>query len=193
MATMKAVAFRGVGTLAIEERPKPVPRAGQAVIRITTTTICGTDVHIVKGEYPVKPGLILGHEPVGVIDSLGDGLEDEYFVGQRVVVGAITPCGQCFYCLNSAHSQCHGPLGGWRFGNTIDGAWAEYLLVPDARANLAVVPEPLTDQQVLMVPDIASTGISGAESGNIRIGDSVAVVAQGPIGLCATIGARLRG
>jgi alcohol dehydrogenase len=136
--------------------------------------------------------LILGHEPVGVIETLGEGLE-EYTVGQRVIVGAITPCGQCFYCLNGAHSQCHGPLGGWRFGNTINGAWAEYLLVPDARANLAVIPDGLTDEAVLMLPDIASTGISGAESGNIRIGDSVAVFAQGPIGLCATLGARLRG
>ncbi len=193
METMKAVAFRGVGTLVVEERPKPVPRAGEAVIRITTTTICGTDVHIVKGEYPVKPGLVLGHEPVGVIDSLGDGLEPEYQVGQRVVVGAITPCGQCFYCLNGSHSQCGGPLGGWRFGNTIDGAWAEYLLVPDARANLAVVPAGLTDEEVLLVPDIFSTGLSGAESGNVRVGDSVAVFAQGPIGLCATAGAKLRG
>jgi threonine dehydrogenase-like Zn-dependent dehydrogenase len=189
---MKAVVFRGVNDLRIENVPKPRPKAGEAVIRITATTICGTDVHIVKGEYPVRPGLILGHEPVGVIDTLGEGLE-EYAVGQRVIVGAITPCGQCFYCLNGAHSQCHGPLGGWRFGNTINGAWAEYLLVPDARANLAVVPDGLTDEAVLMLPDIASTGISGAESGNIRIGDAVAVFAQGPIGLCATLGARLRG
>jgi threonine dehydrogenase-like Zn-dependent dehydrogenase len=193
MELMKAAVFRGSGIVQIEERKKPIPRAGQAVIRITTTTICGTDVHIVKGEYPVKPGLILGHEPVGVIDSLGDGLEDEYSVGQRVVVGAITPCGQCFYCLNSAHSQCHGPLGGWRFGNTIDGAWAEYLLVPDARANLAPIPDGVTDEQVVLVPDIFSTGLSGAESGNVRVGDSVAVFAQGPIGLCATLGAKLRG
>jgi len=193
MATMKAVAFRGVGTLAIEERPKPVPRAGQAVIRITTTTICGTDVHIVKGEYPVRPGLVLGHEPVGVIDALGDGLEPEYHVGQRVLVGAITPCGQCFYCLNGSHSQCGGPLGGWRFGNTIDGAWAEYLLVPDAKANLAPIPDGLTDEDVLLVPDIFSTGLSGAESGDVKAGDAVAVFAQGPIGLCATLGAKLRG
>ena len=169
------------------------PKPGEAVIRITATTICGTDVHIVKGEYPVRPGLILGHEPVGVIEELGDGLGAEYAVGQRVIVGAITPCGQCFYCLNGAHSQCHGPLGGWRFGNTINGAWAEYLLVPDARANLALVPDALTDEEVLLLPDIASTGISGAESGNVRTGDSVAVFAQGPIGLCATLGARLRG
>ena len=193
MHTMKAVVFHGVNDIRLEEVPRPRPKAGEAVIRITATTICGTDVHIVKGEYPVRPGLILGHEPVGVIEELGEGLETEYSPGQRVIVGAITPCGQCFYCLNGSHSQCHGPLGGWRFGNTINGAWAEYLLVPDARANLAHVPDELTDEQVLMLPDIASTGISGAESGNVRTGDSVAVFAQGPIGLCATLGARLRG
>lgn len=193
MQRMKAVVFYGVGDLRVEDVPRPRPNAGEAVVRITATTICGTDVHIVKGEYPVKPGLILGHEPVGVIHELGSGLEDDYAVGQRAIVGAITPCGQCFYCLNGVHSQCHGPLGGWRFGNTIHGAWAEYLLVPDARANLAVIPNGLTDEQVLMLPDIASTGISGAERGNVKVGDSVAVFAQGPIGLCATAGARLRG
>src|SRR5215213_7917468 len=193
MRTMKAVVFHGINNLRLEEVPKPQPKPGEAVIRITATTICGTDVHIVKGEYPVRPGLILGHEPVGIIEELGEGLAAEYAVGQRVIVGAITPCGQCFYCLNGSHSQCHGPLGGWRFGNTINGAWAEYLLVPDARANLALVPDALTDEQVLLLPDIASTGISGAESGNVRTGDSVAVFAQGPIGLCATLGARLRG
>ena len=193
MNTMKAVVFHGVNDIRVEEVARPRPKAGEAVIRITVTTICGTDVHIVKGEYPVRPGLILGHEPVGVIEELGEGLEGEYTVGQRVIVGAITPCGQCFYCLNGVHSQCHGALGGWRFGNTINGAWAEYLLVPDARANLAVVPDELTDEDVLMLPDIASTGISGAESGNVRTGDSVAIFAQGPIGLCATVGARLRG
>ena len=193
MDTMTAVAFLEPGRLGVVERPKPTPRAGEAVIRITTTTICGTDVHIVKGEYPVRPGLVLGHEPVGVIDALGDGLEDEYHVGQRVIVGAITPCGQCFYCLNGTHSQCGGPLGGWRFGNTIDGAWAEYLLVPDAQANLAPIPDGLSDEEVLLVPDIFSTGLSGAESANIKVGDAVAVFAQGPIGLCATLGAKLRG
>ena len=193
MEAMKAVVYRGKNNIVVEEVPKPEPRAGEAVIRITATTICGTDVHIVKGEYPVREGLILGHEPVGIIDALGEGLEGEYAVGQRVIVGAITPCGQCFYCLNGSHAQCGGALGGWRFGNTINGAWAEYLLVPHARANLALVLDGLTDEQVLMLPDIASTGISGAESGDIRVGDSVAVFAQGPIGLCATLGARLRG
>jgi alcohol dehydrogenase len=193
MGTMKAVVFKGKDQIALEEVPKPIPGVGEALIRITATTICGTDVHIVRGEYPVKPGLILGHEPVGVIDALGPGLEADYTVGQRVIVGAITPCGQCFYCLNGVHSQCGGGLGGWKFGNTINGAWAEYLRVPDARANLAPIPDALRDEDVLLCPDIFSTGLSGAESGNIRVGDSVAVFAQGPIGLCATLGARLKG
>ena len=190
---MKAVVFKGKDRIAVEEVPKPVAGAGEAVIRITATTICGTDVHIVRGEYPVRPGLVLGHEPVGVIDQLGAGLDKEYSVGQRVIVGAITPCGQCFYCLNGIHSQCGGALGGWRFGNTINGAWAEYLLVPDARANLAPIPDSLTDEDVLLCPDIFSTGLSGAESGAIKVGDAVAVFAQGPIGLCATVGAKLKG
>ena len=193
MTTMKAVVFKGRNSIAVAEVPKPSPTAGEAVIKITRTTICGTDVHIVRGEYPVKPGLVLGHEPVGIITELGAGLEREYGVGQRVIVGAITPCGQCFYCLNGSHSQCGGALGGWRFGNTINGAWAEYLLVPDARANLAVIPDELTDDEVVLCPDIFSTGLSGAESGQIKVGDSVAVFAQGPIGLCATLGARLKG
>ena len=193
MKTMKAVVFHGKERIAVEEVRKPTPGAGEAVIRITATTICGTDVHIVRGEYPVKAGLILGHEPVGVIDALGAGLEHLYTVGQRVIVGAITPCGQCFYCLNGAHSQCGGGIGGWRFGNTINGAWAEYLLVPDARANLAPLPDAVSDEAVVLCPDIFSTGLSGAESGNIRVGDAVAVFAQGPIGLCATAGAKLKG
>ena len=193
MKSMRAVVFKGKDQIALEDVRKPLPGPGQAVIRITTTTICGTDVHIVRGEYPVKPGLILGHEPVGVIDELGAGLDHEYQVGQRVIVGAITPCGQCFYCLNGVHSQCGGALGGWRFGNTIDGAWAEYLLVPDARANLAPIPETLADEDVLLCSDIFSTGLSGAESAQNKVGDSVAVFAQGPIGLCATLGAKLKG
>jgi threonine dehydrogenase-like Zn-dependent dehydrogenase len=193
METMKAVVFLGKDRIAVEDVPIPHPKAGEAVIRVTTTTICGTDVHIIRGEYPVKPGLILGHEPVGVIEELGAGLEDYYTIGERVIVGAITPCGQCFYCLNGNHSQCGGGLGGWRFGNTINGAWAEYLLVPDARANLAPIPMGLDDEDVMLCPDIFSTGLSGAESGNIRVGDAVAVFAQGPIGLCATVGAKLKG
>src|SRR4029077_6660371 len=183
----------GKDRLAIEDVPKPRPKAGEALIRITLTTICGTDVHIVRGEYPVRPGLTIGHEPVGVIAELGAGLADLFAVGDRVIAGAIAPCGQCFYCLNGALSQCGGALGGWKFGNTINGAWAEYLLVPDAKANLAPIPHGLNDEDVLLCPDIFSTGLAGAERANIKVGDSVAVFAQGPIGLCATLGAKLRG
>jgi threonine dehydrogenase-like Zn-dependent dehydrogenase len=154
-------------------------------------------LHILRGEYPVKPGLIIGHEPVGVIEELGAGIIG-YAVGDRVLVGAITPCGQCRACLSGQSSQCgHGEgyeaIGGWRFGNTINGAQAEYLLVPHAQANLAKIPDELSDEQVVLLADIASTGFSGAESGQVRIGDSVVVFAQGPIGLCATAGAKLMG
>ncbi len=195
--TMRAAVFHGPGDIRIDEVPRPIAGPGEAVIRITMTTICGTDVHIVKGEYPVRPGLIIGHEPVGVIEELGAGVTG-YEVGQRVLVGAITPCGQCYACLSGQSSQCgHGggyeAIGGWRFGNTIDGAWAEYLLVPSAQANLALIPDAVTDEQVVLLSDIASTGFSGAESGGVRLGDAVVVFAQGPIGLCATAGARLMG
>src|SRR5579864_5021760 len=190
--TMKALVFRGPNQIGIEEVAIPRPGPGEAVIRVTLTTICGTDLHILKGEYPVKPGLTIGHEPVGVIHELGIGITG-YKVGERVLVGAITPCGQCNDCLRGNLSQCGGPIGGWRFGNTINGAQAEYVLVPFAQANLAPIPDELRDEQVVLLADIASTGISAAESGEVQIGDAVAVFAQGPIGLCATAGARLKG
>jgi len=190
--TMKALVFHGPGQISVEQVSIPRPGPGEAVIRVTLTTICGTDLHILKGEYPVKPGLIIGHEPVGVIHELGVGVTD-YAAGDRVLVGAITPCGQCSYCLSGDWSQCGGPIGGWKFGNTINGAQAEYLLVPSAQANLAKIPDDLTDEQVVLLADIASTGISAAENGEVNIGDTVAVFAQGPIGLCATAGARLKG
>jgi threonine dehydrogenase-like Zn-dependent dehydrogenase len=195
--TMRATVFHGPGDIRVDEVPRPHAGAGEAVIRVTTTTICGTDVHIVKGEYPVRPGLVIGHEPVGVIEELGPGVTG-YEIGQRVLVGAITPCGQCRACLSGHLSQCgqgggYEALGGWRFGNTIDGAQAEYLLVPSAQANLAPIPDGVSDEQVVLLADIASTGFGGAESGGVRIGDAVVVFALGPIGLCAVAGARLMG
>ncbi len=190
--TMRALVFRGPNQIGIEHVPIPKPGPGEAVIRVTLTTICGTDLHILKGGYPVRPGLVIGHEPVGVIHDLGVGVTG-YEVGDRVLVGAITPCGQCDYCLGGDLAQCGGPIGGWKFGNTINGAQAEYLLVPSAQANLAKIPDELTDEQVVLLADIASTGISAAESTNLQIGDTVAVFAQGPIGLCATAGAKLKG
>ena len=196
-SSMRANVFYGPNQIRLEEVPKPHPGPGEAVIKITLTTICGTDIHILRGEYPVKAGLVIGHEPVGVIEELGEGVIG-YEIGDRVLVGAITPCGQCRACLSAQWAQCgHGEgvqaLGGWRFGNTINGAQAEYLLVPNAQANLAKIPSDLTDEQVVLLADIASTGFSGAESAKVRIGDTVAVFAQGPIGLCATAGAKLMG
>src|ERR1700686_1175801 len=190
--TMRALVFRGPNQIGVERVPIPRPGVGEVVIRITLTTICGTDVHILKGEYKVRPGLVIGPEPVGVIHELGEGVTG-YSVGERVLVGAITPCGQCGDCLSGHWSQCGGPIGGWKFGNTIHGAQAEYLLVPHAQANLARIPGELTDEQVVLLADIASTGISAAESANLQIGDTAAVFAQGPIGLCATAGAKLKG
>jgi threonine dehydrogenase-like Zn-dependent dehydrogenase len=197
METMKATVFHSANNIRVEEVPRPRAGIGEAVIRITLTTICGTDLHILRGEYAVKPGLVIGHEPVGVIEELGEGVTG-YKIGDRVLVGAITPCGQCRACLSAQWAQCgHGEgveaIGGWRFGNTINGAQAEYLLVPNAQANLAKIPDELTDEQVVLLADIASTGFSGAESANIRIGDTVVIFAQGPIGLCATAGAKLMG
>jgi alcohol dehydrogenase len=195
---MRAAVFVAKGKIEVREVPRPEPKPGEALIQITLTTICGTDVHILKGEYPVAPGLIVGHEPVGKIAALGPGITG-YAIGDRVVVGAITPCGQCRACLSGSSSQCsHGgdgyaALGGWRFGNTINGCQAEYVIVPNAQANLARIPDELTDEQVVLCPDIMSTGFSAAERGDVKIGDAVAVFAEGPIGLCATAGAKLRG
>jgi threonine dehydrogenase-like Zn-dependent dehydrogenase len=196
---MKAAVFVEPGRIVLQDKTIPEVGPQDALMRITTTTICGTDVHILKGEYPVERGLIIGHEPVGVIEKLGSSVQG-YREGQRVIAGAITPSGWSNACLCGVGSQdgagtAHGwkAMGGWKFGNTIDGCQAEYVLVPDAMANLAPVPDELSDEQVLMCPDIMSTGFSGAETAGVRIGDTVAVFAQGPIGLCATAGAKLSG
>lgn len=189
---MKANVFRASGKFGLEEKPIPKAGFGEAVVKVRLTTICGTDIHIIRGEYPIQRGLTIGHEAVGLIHEIGPGVTG-YEVGQRVLVGAITPCGQCEPCLSGHQSQCGGPLGGWRLGNTIDGVQAEYFRVPFAQANLAAIPDNLADEDVILLADIASTGFSAAESGKVRLGDAVAVFAQGPIGLCATLGARLMG
>jgi len=199
MPTMRAAIFIGPGRIVLDQKPVPDVGALDALMRITTTTICGTDIHILKGEYPVQRGLTIGHEPVGVIEKLGSAVQG-FLEGQRVIAGAITPSGysnacQCGRGAQDGAGGRHGwkAIGGWKFGNTIDGCQAEYVLVPDAMANLAPIPDNLTDEQVLMCPDIMSTGFSGAERGGVKIGDTVAIFAQGPIGLCATAGAKLMG
>ncbi|MDD0974990.1 NAD(P)-dependent alcohol dehydrogenase [Pseudomonas fontis] len=199
MAKMKAAIFVEKNRIVLDEKPIPEVGPSDALIRITTTTLCGTDVHILRGEYPVARGLTIGHEPVGIIEKLGSQVQG-FHEGQRVIAGAITPSGHSSACLCGCSSQ-DGPgtrhgfraAGGWKFGNTIDGSQAEYLLVPDAIANLCAIPDNLTDEQVLMCPDIMSTGFSGAERGEVQIGDTVVVFALGPIGLCAAAGARLKG
>ncbi|MBR8265368.1 NAD(P)-dependent alcohol dehydrogenase [Burkholderia cenocepacia] len=203
---MRAAVFLEPGRIEVIEKDMPDVGPNDALVKITTTTICGTDVHILRGEYPVAKGLTVGHEPVGVIEKLGSAVVG-YQEGQRVIAGAICPSFNSYaaqdgfpsqdgsYLIPSGLCKCHGykATAGWRFGNLIDGAQAEYILVPDAQANLAPIPDGLSDVQVLMCPDIMSTGFKGAENANIRIGDTVAIFAQGPIGLCATAGARLQG
>src|SRR5690606_16048074 len=136
---MKAAIFAEPGRIVLEDKPVPSIGPLDALIRVTTTTICGTDVHILKGEYPVERGLTVGHEPVGVIEKLGSAVSG-FQEGDRVIAGAITPCGQCRSCLEGTPSQCGGKaMGGWQIGNTIDGCQAEFVRIPHAQANLAKI------------------------------------------------------
>ncbi|BAC44252.1 NAD(P)-dependent alcohol dehydrogenase [Malacoplasma penetrans] len=197
--SMKALVFVEKNKIQIVNKPIPTVGPNDALIKVTTTTICGTDIHIVKGEYPVKPGLTIGHEAVGILAAVGDEVTG-FELGERVLAGAITPSGYTAACQSGQSSQDgigtkygYKPTAGWKFGNIMDGCQAEYVLVKNAMANLARVPNALTDEQVLMCPDIMSTGFSGPENANIKLGDYVGVIAQGPIGLCATTGAKLMG
>jgi threonine dehydrogenase-like Zn-dependent dehydrogenase len=195
---MRALVFHGDGQIGLDEVPLPEAGPSEAVVRVSLTTICGTDVHIMREEWPVARGRVLGHEAVGTIHELGQGIEG-FQVGQRVLVPAITPCGSCFYCLKGQWAQCAGHDdrwvmgGGWRLGNSVDGCQAEYFRVPYAQANMAPIPDALSDRQVVLLADIASTGFSASEKAGLGLGDTVAIFAQGPIGLCASMGARLKG
>jgi threonine dehydrogenase-like Zn-dependent dehydrogenase len=190
---MRAAVFAEVGRIVLDDKPIPDVGPTDALVRITTTTICGTDIHILKGEYPVKKGLTIGHEPIGILEKVGSQVRG-YKEGQRVLCAATTPCGQCTSCLMGLHSQCGGKTaGGWMLGNYLDGCQADYFVVPNAQLNLAIIPDSVTDKEVLLVPDIVSTGFSAAERANIKIGDTVVIFAQGPIGLCATAGTRQLG
>ncbi|MFY0545643.1 zinc-binding dehydrogenase [Brevibacillus sp. H7] len=195
---MKAAVFRGIGKLQLEYKPIPKAGPGEVVIRTTATTICGTDIHILHGEHPVEIGRVLGHEHVGVVHEIGEGVKGVK-VGDRVMCGSCTPCGNCYYCQKNLPAQCVGPEGnfskpgGWRLGNTVDGTHAEYFKMPFPTYNLTKIPDGLSDEEVLLVADIGSTGIAAAEKANIQIGDIVVVFACGPVGLCAIAGARLKG
>ena len=189
---MKALVYHGPGERAWEEVPDPViEQPTDVIVRIDSSTICGTDLHILKGDVPtVKPGTILGHEAVGTVVEKGSGVST-LEVGDRVLVSCITSCGRCRFCKERRYGLCTGG-GGWIFGHVIDGLQAEYARVPFADTSVYKVPEGLSDEQVLFVADILPTAYEvGVLAGRIEPGDTVAIVGAGPIGLAAVMTAKL--
>lgn len=190
--TMRALVFLGNGKVGVVDKPIPEPGPNEAVVRTTAALICTSDVHTVRGAITIPEGRTLGHESIGVVHRLGSAVTG-FAVGQRVAVGAITPCFQCGPCQRGFTSQCQGMLGGYKFTTQRDGNMAEYFLVNDATANLTPIPAGVTDESAVYVTDMLSTGFGGAENTELRLGETVAVFAQGPVGLAATIGCRLMG
>lgn len=189
---MKALVYHGPGRKAWEEAPKPAVLSDtDAIVRVDAVTICGTDLHILKGDVPaVTDGRILGHEAVGTVDEVGAGVKTMK-PGDRVLVSCITSCGACRFCREGRYGQCLGG-GGWILGHTIDGTQAEYVRVPFADTSTHRVPAGAVDEQILMLADILPTGYEvGVLNGTVQPGDVVAVVGAGPIGLSAILGARL--
>ncbi len=189
---MRAVVYHGPGRKAWEEVPKPEVTADtDAVVRVDSVTICGTDLHILKGDVPaVTDGRILGHEAVGTVDAVGSGVKTVK-VGDKVLVSCISACGTCRFCREGHSGQCLGG-GGWILGHKIDGTQAEYVRVPFADTSTYPVPDGVADEEILMLADILPTGYEvGVLNGGVRPGDVVAVVGSGPIGLSAIMGARL--
>ena len=184
--------MNGIGETGFAEKERPEPGPTDAVVRPTTGLVCTSDVHTVHGAIGERENLTLGHEVVGVVDEVGAGVE-EFERGDRVVVGAITPEWGSAAAQDGHPSQSGGPLGGWKFANEKDGIFAEYVHVNEAEANLARIPEGLSDEEAVYTTDMMSTGFVAAENANIPVGGDVAVFAQGPVGLMATAGARLQG
>ncbi|MFJ7907170.1 NAD(P)-dependent alcohol dehydrogenase [Kitasatospora sp. NPDC096204] len=189
---MKAFVMKEIGRVGFLEKPVPRPGPNDAVVRTTRALICTSDSHTVKGGIGPRENLTLGHEAVGVVHEVGSEVKD-FRPGDRVLVGAITPDWGDLASQNGHPSQSGGPLGGFKFANLKDGVFAEYFHVNDADANLAAIPDAISDQDAVYCADMLSTGFMGAEHGAIPVGGTVAVVAQGPVGLMATAGARLRG
>jgi alcohol dehydrogenase len=189
---MRAVVYHGPGEKAWEEVPRPAISADtDAIVRVDAVTICGTDLHILKGDVPaVTDGRILGHEAVGTVEEVGAGVKNVK-VGDHVLVSCITACGSCRFCREGRYGQCLGG-GGWILGHLIDGTQAEYVRVPFADTSTYPVPVGVSDEEVLMLADIGPTGYEvGVLNGAVRPGDVVVVVGAGPIGLSAIMGARL--
>ena len=187
---MKALVYHGPGKRAWEETPQPVIlHATDAIVRITTSTICGTDLHILKGDVPsVTPGRILGHEGVGVVTEVGSAVT-AVRPGDRVIISCITACGKCDYCRKGMYSHCRD--GGWILGNTIDGTQAEFVRIPHADSSLYHVPAAGDEEALVMLSDILPTGFEcGVLNGQVKPGDTVAIVGAGPIGLAVLLTAQ---
>jgi alcohol dehydrogenase len=188
---MKALIYKGPGQKALEERPKPALAApGDAIVRMVKTTICGTDLHILKGDVATcAPGRILGHEGTGVVESVGAAVA-AFKPGDRVVVSCVSSCGKCAYCRRGMFSHC--TTGGWILGNTIDGTQAEYVRTPHADTSLYPIPENGDEEALAMLSDILPTGFEcGVLNGKVQPGSTVAIVGAGPIGLAALLCAQL--
>ena len=187
---MKALVYHGPGNRAWEERPRPVVQdATDAVVRITTSTICGTDLHILKGDLPsVTSGRILGHEGIGIVQEVGAAVTSVR-PGERVLISCVTACGKCDYCRRGMYSHCR--VGGWILGNTIDGTQAEYVRIPHADTSLYHIPADADEEAFVMLSDILPTGFEcGVLNGQVKPGDTVAIVGAGPIGLAVLLTAQ---
>src|SRR6516165_3582453 len=187
---MKALVFHGPNKKSWEEKPKPVlQQATDAIVRITKTTICGTDLHIMKGDVPeVTDGRILGHEGVGIVEETGVAVLN-FKKGDPVLISCITSCGKCEYCKRGMYSHCEN--GGWILGHLIDGTQAEYVRIPFADTSLYHIPEGSDEEALVMLSDILPTGFEcGVLNGKVKPGDSVAIVGSGPIGLAALLTAQ---
>ncbi|MBB5055054.1 alcohol dehydrogenase [Afipia massiliensis] len=187
---MKAFVYRGPGLKGVEDRPKPkIQASGDAIVKMVKTTICGTDLHILKGDVATcAPGRILGHEGVGIIDSVGAGVTS-FHPGDRVLISCISSCGKCEYCRRGMYSHC--TTGGWILGNEIDGTQAEYVRTPHADTSLYPIPEGADEEALVMLSDILPTGFEcGVLNGKVAPGSTVAIVGSGPIGLAALLTAQ---
>lgn len=187
---MKALVYQGPGLKALQEHLRPqILFPTDAIVRVTKTTICGTDLHILKGDVPTcLPGTILGHEGVGVIEAIGAGVLS-FKIGDSVLISCITACGKCSYCRKQMYSHCVN--GGWILGNTIDGTQAEYVRIPFAETSLYPVPVGADEEALVMLSDILPTGFEcGVLNGKVRPGSTVAIVGSGPIGLAALLTAQ---
>jgi alcohol dehydrogenase len=187
---MKALVYHGSGKKALDDHPKPeITAPTDAIVKITKTTICGTDLHILKGDVPTcQPGRILGHEGVGVIESVGAAVT-VFRPGDRVLISCISACGKCEYCRKQMYSHC--TTGGWILGNSIDGTQAEFVRIPHADNSLYPIPEGADEDALVMLSDILPTGFEcGVLNGRIQPGGTVAIVGSGPIGLAALLTAQ---